>query len=914
MIRTVQDINRRVGAIVGAMVFLISFIVYLATVAPTTSYWDCGEFISCSLTLGVMHPPGAPLYLLIGRLLTMLPFFGDIGLRVNVFSVFVSAATILLTFLIIVQLIRKWRGTPSSWEDRLILYSSGVLGALAFAFTDSFWFNAVEAEVYSFSMFFTALVVWLALAWGERSEKTGNLLFIFFIFYLFGLAAGVHLLNILAFPFVLAIAYFHENQVVKRLLLLFFFQALVPLGLYVLLYSFNPAGMSYQDLVAHQNKAWAFMRWFGALWVVGSLVYIFFKDRRVFKVWWIIPILFLLGYSTYIAIYIRAGLSPPINMNDPSTLDGMKYYLGRKQYGEQSLMLTFFHRQADFWRYQIQMMYTRYFGWQFIGKGVLLDGRNRIVETVSLRGLYGLPFIVGLWGAVHHFFRDWKRALAVLIIFFLMGYGIIIYLNQPDPQPRERDYSYVGSFFAFAIWIGTGMAGILEGIRDGLRRRQKLKRVALVGVSLLLCIVPLKLLAFNYHSHDRSGNYVAWDYSYNILQTCEPNAIIFTGGDNDTYPLWYLQVVEGIRTDVRVVCLALMNSHWYLRQLRDQEPRVPVNLNDEAIERIRPIMWKKNKVKIPVPEEVRRREMEELRARFESGDERQMPDSITFTLEPTWPPGNPRTLRMQDLMVVRILQVNRWQRPVYFALTVMDRDQIGLNPYLRMDGLALKVMPYPVEDIDEQLLRTNVLEKYRYRGLTDSDVYFNIDAVRLLSNVRQTYLSLARHYLNQGQQEDALFILDEMSKRIVPEVIPYADERLALSVVDHYRRAGRLKGYEENLTCVLPGRALNRRDRLNLARVYTQIYRDWSRAEEKYRSLIQENPEDMEAYSGLLQVFAWSQQFQKGITLLENWLSRHPGDKQAQSELERFRKMAVSDTSAGIAPETQIRSRDGSED
>ena len=209
--------NRRLQWLLGGLVFVISFAVYLRTLAPTTSFWDCGEFIACSRILGVMHPPGAPLYLLIGRILTLIPFVKDIGLRVNLFSAFISATTVVFTFLVIVQLIRRWRGEARGWEDRLIVYGSAVFGALAFAFTDSFWFNAVEAEVYALSMFFMAAVVWLALYWGERSEKAGSMLLIFLIFYLFGLAAGVHLLNVLAFPFVLLIAFFHHNRSVRRL-------------------------------------------------------------------------------------------------------------------------------------------------------------------------------------------------------------------------------------------------------------------------------------------------------------------------------------------------------------------------------------------------------------------------------------------------------------------------------------------------------------------------------------------------------------------------------------------------------------------------------------------------------------------------------------------------------------------------
>lgn len=903
--KTLRDIdlqsdesNRRIQTIVGGLIFFIALIVYSVTVAPTTSFWDCGEFIACSYRLGVMHPPGAPLYLLIGRIMTMLPFFGDIGLRVNMFSVFISAATVLLTFLIIVQLIRRWRGEAKTWEDQVILYAGGALGALALAFTDGFWFNAVEAEVYAFSMFFTALVVWLALYWGERSERSGSLLLIFFIFYLFGLAAGVHLLNILAFPFVLLVAFFHENSTVRRLLLLLFVQVSVPILLYVTFYQFNPSALSYQQFVTHQSNAWKFLQWFGTFWVIGTLIYIYFKDRTVFKVWWILPILVVLGYSTYLAIYVRAGLSPPINMNDPSSLEAMKDYLGRKQYGEQSMLLTFLSRQADLWNYQIQLMYTRYFGWQFIGKGVLLDTRNRIVEIVSMRGLYGLPFIVGLWGAVYHFIKDRKRAIAVLMLFILTGVAIVVYLNQPDPQPRERDYSYVGSFFAFALWIGIGTAGIFERIAVLLKKRQRIKKaVFIVAGFVLLAAVPVNLIAFNYDSHNRSGNYVAWDYSYNILQTCEPQAIIFTGGDNDTYPLWYLQEVEGIRRDVRVICLSLMNSSWYVRQLRDREPMVPINLNDEVLAGIGPRTWKTSKVKIPVPEHVRQREMEKLRARGELSDDIQLPDSIAFTLAPTFPPRRPRMLRAQDLMVIRILQENRWERSIYFAKSVANADQIGLDRYLRMDGLALKVMPYPVKGIDPERLKENILEKYQYRGLDDSGIYFNLDAIRFLTNSRQTFLELARYYAGHGQNEKAVSVLKAMEERIPEAVIPYADERVALTVAYHYRLADAPGEHEKRLQYVMAGKRLNRRNRFNLARFYAQEFQDWERAEGVYRQLIEENQNDAEAYSELLQVYSRSQRYRKGVILLESWLMHHPRDGQARRELERFKRRAGSDSS-----------------
>jgi len=897
-------INRKIQAIAGAVVFLIAFIVYFRCVAPTTSFWDCGEFIACSYILGVMHPPGAPLYLLIGRILTMLPFFKDIGLRVNIFSPFVSAGTILFAYLIIVQLIQRWRGEAKTWEDRLILFGSGAFGALAFAFTDSFWFNAEEAEVYAFSMFLAAATIWLALYWGERSKKAGNMLLIFFIFYLFGLTTGVHLLNILTFPFILLIAYFHENQSVKRLLLLIFLQVTVPITLYILFFQFDPSRVYGQAMLAHQAKAWSFLKWFGFLWVTGTMIYIYFKDRKAFKAWWVVVALVLVGYSTYLVIYVRAGLAPPINENNPSTLQGMMNYLARKQYGTESLLLTLFHRNADFWHYQIHKMYTRYFAWQFIGKGTHFDYHDRIIEIISFRGLYGLPFIVGLWGAAHHFSKDWKRALAVLVLFFIMGYAIIIYLNQPDPQPRERDYSYVGSFFAFALWIGIGMAGIFEWLSEWLKKKKSsFKGIAYGVVGILLFVaVPWNLYAFNYKPHNRTGNYVAYDYSYDILQSCEPNGIIFTNGDNDTFPLWFLQEVYGIRKDVRVVNLSLLNTPWYIKQLRDQEPKVPMNLSDSDINHLYYIRWKTKEVKIPLSDEVRKRVLKRLKAEGERVDEKSFPKAITFKLSPTYPPENPQVLRVQDLMVLRILEANQWQKPIYFAVTVSRENQLNLYRYLRMDGLAYNILPYPVKHIDPELLQRNILDKFLYRGLNDPKVHLNRNIIKLLLNCRQSFLQLAQYYITHNQKEKAAFILKEMEKRMPEEHIPYSDERIALMVADYYRRAGLPPEYEKRIKHVLPGRPVSVQQQLWLADYYSQVLHKWDRSEEIFRQLIQQNPNNVRAYSGLFHMYKISKQYNKGIQLLEDWMLHHPMDSTAKKELDIMKKLAASDTAGNLSP------------
>jgi len=886
-----QSLNRRIQAILGAIVFLVSFATYFSTMQPTTSFWDCGEYIACSKILGVMHPPGNPLLLLFGRIMTMIPTFKDIGMRLNIFSVLMSALTVMITFLIIVKLVKRWRGDAKNWEDRLIIYASGAFGALAFAFTDSFWFNAVEAEVFGFSMFFTSVVIYLALLWEEQSAQASSLVLIILIFYLFGMANGVHLENILAFPFVLLIAFFHENQTVRRLLILIAVQIAVPAFLYFIFYQFNPETKPYEELMRHQAAAGRFLLIFGMVWLAATLLYMYFKDRHVFAVWWILPVIGVLSYSLYLVIYIRAGLHPPINENDPSTLQGMKEYLGRNQYGTENMVLTFLYRKADFWNYQVQKMYNRYFAWNFIGKGTTMDSQDRIIEIFSFRGLYGLPFLVGLWGAIYHFFRDWKRALAIFIFFMFTGYGILLYVNQPDPQPRERDYSYVGSFFAFALWIGIGMAALFEWIADTFKKNATVKKAAFAAAGILLTLaVPINMFAFNHRDHSRAGNYVAYDYSYNILETCEPNAIIFTNGDNDTFPLWFLQEVEGIRKDVRIVNLSLLNTPWYIKQLRDEEPRVPINMSDQAIESLAPTAWKTQQIEIPVPPDVAQKARAELPDSLKS----RVQDKILFTVKPTFNAGA-EGIRVQDYMVMRILWDNRWRKPVYYAVTVSSDNMIGLTPYFRMDGLAFKILPYRAgNEISAQTLEDNLLKKYKYRNLNNPKVYNDINILKLLQNYRSAFMQLAQHFEDVNRNADAIRVLDEMSKIMPEKVIPYSDERAALYINNLYLRAGRRIDLSEQLKNVIPGQPESQQDMLMTAGYYAHSLQDWDSAERILRRLIQQDHNNAQAYSELLRVFSLSRQHEKAAGLLEDYLLYHPDDTSASNELERIRTSIAS--------------------
>jgi len=671
--------HKHIHCLFALLVSLSGFLIYLRTVAPTTSLWDCGEFIACSYILGVPHPPGAPLYLLLGRLFTMIPFAKDIGLRVNMISVIASTFTVLFTYLIIVRLIKTWRSTPKTGGDWLILYLSGMVGALVFAFTDSQWFNAVEAEVYAISMFFTSAVVWLIMVWAEKSDHPTSDRYLVMIGYCIGLAIGVHLLNILTLPFVFLIIYFKKFKIQS----IWKFMASGLLGLITLLGLMAAGGffkLSILGLLIHIGIHYYYLKkqsreekeqhpyfrlaltmgigflifltiypgiikgipvltnqyGFGILGLtilvlMGLIIFSMIYRKRTWLLASMILFLMIMGYSTYTTIFIRSGMDPAIDENDPETTERMVKYLNREQYGSWSVLprrypniprkLEFqkrfpqksyaFHdfskQMRFFWNYQLKKMYIRYFGWQFIGKGKELDDDGNIKANLSLFGLYGLPFLIGLLGMIYHFSRDWKRAFSILSLFIMTGLAIVVYLNQPDPQPRERDYVYVASFFAFSLWIGIGSASLLDKINHGLETHRPLKHTIMVLLSLLLLgLIPLVLMT-NFNSHNRKGNWMATNFAENLLNTCEPNSILFTNGDNDTFPLWFVQEVNNVRKDIRVVNLSLLNTDWYIKQLRDIPPEIPIHLKDETIDKIRLIPWKEKNVIIRVPEAVRNR-------------------------------------------------------------------------------------------------------------------------------------------------------------------------------------------------------------------------------------------------------------------------------------------------------------------
>lgn len=894
--------DTRLNRIFALIVFLISIVVYLRTVAPTTSFWDCGEFITCSYILGVPHPPGAPLYILVGRIFSMIPFVEDIGMRVNVISSLSSAVTVMFTYLIIVRLIILFRGNPKDNLDRILTYASGIIGALTYAFTDSFWFNAVEAEVYAISIFFTALVVWLILIWYEKADEPDSDKYILLIAFSVGLAIAVHLLMILALPAVFLVIYFRKYQ--KLEWKSFWIFALISVIIFTVIYPgvvkwIPNFALFLKNKTSSEFASLFFLALFGALLYA---IYKTYKDRKRIAFLALASFFIILtATSTYTAIYIRSGLNPAIDENDPENIENMVSYLNREQYGDWG----YIERRAPLWEYQIKKMYLRYFGWQFIGQGQTLDEEGRIVENYSLHGLFGLPFLIGLIGMYFHFRKDWKHASAIMVLFLMTGIAIVFYLNQEDPQPRERDYVYVGSFFAFAIWIGIGVTAIADYMKNLLKNFQPAQKIIVLTVCilLLLFILPINLLSFHYKSHNRTGEYVAYDYSYNILQSCEPNAILFTNGDNDTFPLWFLQYVYGIRQDVRVVNLSLLNTHWYIKQLRDQEPRVPISLNDKQIEnymQARPWQKEGRLVRISVPKDAYLRDKSEVIEQKQLVQEVEETPELVFTLKPTL---YGQGIRIQDLMIIEILRTNHFRKPVYFALTVSRDNQINIFDYLRMDGLVFKVITYPTkeEPLSPAHLKANLFEKFQYRNLNNKDVFFNENIKGLLRNYQGAFYSLAQYYGREKMFDQMTEVLDKLHTVMPDTIIPIRKD-LQFEIGRMYYIAGQHDKFKDILLKLMERQDVLLDEKLQYAGWFAQLYPEEAKKAVSYvEQLSDDNPSTADPYYWLAGHYMRAKQYQNGIAILNKWLARNPNDKNAGSQIKQLQELlarAQKDTAA----------------
>lgn len=950
----------KINRLTAIIVFVLSFLGYFMTVSPTLSYWDCGEFAACAYSLAVPHPPGSPLFLLVGRLFSMLPTSEigyalgvavtdyDIAFRVNMISVLASAFAVLFLYLTIVRLLLQWKERPEDTFGVLKITLSAAIGALTFAFTYSHWFNAVEAEVYASSTFFTAIVVWLIMVWLEKPDDIHSDVYLLLIAYMVGLAIGVHLLNILALPFIFFIIYSKKFDITVSSFLKF-----VAVGLIAM-------AVIYKVFIFWSIKVPLFFDQFG---LAGVSVLLFFAVLIYLSYYMIkqnnhngaliviSSLLIFVGYSTYAMIMIRSGMNPNIDQNDPDNWAAFIRYLNREQYGD----FSYWPRVAPFWDYQFNKMFVRYFNWQFIGRpddmalSFIDHARNAIGWTVdklqdaqedrygyvytvfSLRGLYGIPFIVGIIGAVHHFTKDWKRALAVLGLFITTGIAIIIYLNQPDPQPRERDYSYVGAFFSFSVWIGIGVYSILESIEEKLKNKSFMNSAVYLACFVLVILLPLNMFVYNKGTTSRQGNYVAWDYSYNLLQTCEPNALIFTNGDNDTFPLWYLQEVEKVRPDVRIVNLSLLNTEWYINQLKNHEleykmrdgstfkaMKVPIGYSDRQIlgdpkipgSSIQPTRWKSREFSIDVPKDIYWKDWVESGKTLPANHDTITVPKMKFKVDPTI---SGQGLRVQDLMVLDIVFASKFTRPIYYAITVSDDNKVGLNRYLRMDGLAYKLITVPDQDMSIDRMYENTFKVYQYRNMNNPNVSYDDNIRRLTQNYRTLFLRMVEYYRQkkmfgtanqlknkidmefpEGLTADQKItaILDSMQSIITEDAVPMRDYRLKLAIGQFYADAGKPEKLKEYIAEVLANDKTYRLDqngKIRIAALHLFVLKDAQTAVDMLKPIYNANPTNPEALGYYIQALEESGNLSETAMILETWLAQNPQDGTAKAKLAEIK-------------------------
>lgn len=870
--------------VIGFFVFLITAVVYFMTVQPNVSFWDCGEFIASSHLLQVPHPPGTPFFLILGRFFAMLPFGDNVAFRVNSISVISSAFTVLFLYLIAVKVIENFRKSEQpSFIGSLGTYLASAIGALSLAFSDTFWFNSMEAEVYALATFFIAIVTWLMIVWNEKADNEDNEKYLLLIAYLVGLSTGVHLMSVLAMvPIVLVIytrKYLQDEEHFKKTAYIFVGHAAVILVIAAALWasaSTNPPSpeehqafdskflmiavfasivymgifykklfhrdsfyipiiiggialfVTYPGIVKHiitllsvlggNDLTTSVVIFFVLLGILGYLIYWSGRENKqtmnlIFK-----SLLFaIIGFSSYAMIIIRSNQDTPINLNSPKTFPEFVKYMNREQYGDQPIFKRRFTHEPHqtgvysnyssdldfFWSYQMNHMFNRYLMWNYVGRDSTVQDAG-----IDVSQLFAIPLIIALFGLFYHFQRDWKMASIFLIMFIFLGYLTAFYQNQQQPQPRERDYFYTGAFFVFSLWVALGARGILDLIFDGVKVSLH-KPLFGLAVALLTILIPLNMLRANYFKNDRSNNFVPWDYSYNLLQSAAPNSIIFTNGDNDTFPLWYLQDVEGVRRDVRIANLSLLNTDWYIKQLKNTEPhgaaKIKMSFSDQQIDRIGPSQWQTRRIEIPV--EAKTYEEFGITDTAITND-----GKISWNMESTVNFGSVNAVRAQDIVAMDIVRSNLNDRPIYFAVTTPDNSKIGLNSYLTMEGLAFRVTPKPNKDfyssINEEIMWEQLMDNpedysteydpgFKFRGLNDSTIFMDENHKRLTLNYRNSYIRLALYYLYSAKDYDkTVQVLDKMDENIPRKLVPI-DYRLLNDIANAYYGSGAEERYEE---------------------------------------------------------------------------------------------------------------------
>ncbi len=932
----------KINNILGWLSFIIASAVYILTLEPTASFWDCGEFISAAYKLQVVHQPGAPLFLMIQKMFSLLAMgnIHQIAYWMNVGSALSSGATILFLFWTITMLVKKvvWKpGEALTYSKLIIVMGSGLVGALAYAFSDSFWFSAVESEVYAMSSLCTAIVFWAMLKWDAHADEPSADKWLIFIAYIMGLSIGVHLLNLLAIPAIALLYYFRRTKKITNrgtVLALFagiMILALIQYGIVQYLIKFA----AYSDLLFVNTLGLGFgtgvtlfifllivslasgilytlnekrillliaVMSFLLLMTIGGgigglivglvllaiLEYVIKirKNMRVLNMALISTVFIIFGYCSFTMIVIRAKANTSLNNSAPDNAFSLLGYVNREQYGDRPLLYgqyfdskpidskegdyiyrkgkekyeiagrkyervydryTFFPRMYSddpshvnyyrdwmklgetqspsfidnvgfFLSYQSGFMYARYFAWNFIGRqsdekgdgdnihGNWISGikfidqlhlgpQDHLPESITknkgYNRFYFLPFILGLIGLVWHFKRSRQDASIVGLLFFFTGIAIVLYLNPTPLQPRERDYAYSGSFYAFAIWIGLGVAGLAEIIQKKIDPAKSAVLATLIG----LLAAPIVLAKDEWNDHDRSTKFTTRDVAIDYLESCAPNAILFTYGDNDTYPLWYAQEVENVRPDVRVVNLSLLGTDWYIRQLKgkvNESAPLPITMPDEKyVQGVRDVLGYQDYHVEGYTElknlfDILTSDHSEDKISYQDGSEENFlpTKNMKITVNPNeilatktlsaiqkdqmvpaleWK-YNKNYVSKSELAMFDILAHNNWKRPIYFAITVPSDNYIGLDRYLYNEGFAYRLLPLK-NDIPDSLWRRsdltntsvmydNMMNKFKWGNIKNAR-YLDPESLRMVFTIVNNFNILAENLYKEGRIEEA---------------------------------------------------------------------------------------------------------------------------------------------------------------
>ena len=642
--------------------------------------------------------------------------------------------------------------------------------------------------------------------------------------------------------------------------------------------------------------------------ILGYAIYRSVVNKKATLNLILVSLLFIiLGFTSYSMVIVRANKHTPMNENEPDNFSELVSYLNREQYGEfptwkrrfsaepfQQGIYTSYKSDLDFLlKYQMDHMFNRYLFWNFIGRqGWVQD------DGVKWGQLYGIPFLIGLFGIYFHFKKNWKMATVFIVMFIFQGYLTAFYQNQQQPQPRERDYFYVGAFFVYSIWIALGVKGLVELARDYLKKSSltTISTFAILGLGIIF--IPVNMARTNWFTHDRSKNWVPWDFAYNMLQSCAPNAILFTNGDNDTFPLWYMQDVEGVRRDIRIANLSLINTAWYIRQLKNEEPygalKVPMTYTDEMIDNLQPVRWNPRNVSIPVPPDILNKYTV-----VDTSIESPVPESfvekygvmdstiiktgkLTWRMNNTISYGDIKAVRVQDLMIKDIVEANKWQRPIYFASTCSEDSKIGLQDYLIIEGLASRLIPVKrrsnQEFVNENIMRRQLFDEnpgysktykpgFKFRGLDDKSIFYDENHDRMAQNYRSSFLRLAVYYLyTDRNKEMCIATLNKMEKTIPDNVIEipmYVEFELS----NTYWAAGDKDKY------------------LELAQ----------KLEKQAQNQIEVNPNDVEGYYNpyriLAEIYDNLKEYNKAVDLFTKLQNLYPNDRGVQNELQKYKSL-----------------------